>query len=172
MSARAERGTRQSVQSPIAPAPTNGTSAEKAPAFDPSTTTDQTPSSDQSPHSPSSSPSNQSPGNVGSPSSSLNFETDEIATTGGPASPGNQRSAHAPYRTRSAPDSRLTIPKLSQSNTLPRVPPLRRLPPAKVEKNSSTVASVNKPDRPGEKKPSACSFLKKTSRILTKPFRG
>jgi hypothetical protein len=118
------------------------------------------------------------------------------------------RSAHATARTRSATDNRLTIPRLAQLNSLPRVPPLRRLPPANSEKKKPGSASadakefitqrevvprpvviqsenqklaVNGPKPVGvnyrpagveEKKQSRIgSFLKKTGRILTKPFR-
>lgn len=167
------------------------------------------PASDQSPspESPSSSPSSQTPTNSAVPSSSLNPEEYQVATTA-PLSASNLRSAHATGRTRSATDNRLTIPRLAQLNTLPRVPPLRRLQPATAEKKKPGSASADakefitqqevvqrpvaiqsdnqklavagpkpvsvnyRPAGADEKKQSRIgSFLKKTGRILTKPFR-
>jgi FtsZ-interacting cell division protein ZipA len=180
MSARVERATRQSVQSSIAPVTTNGKPEDKASSPHPSgateaSTSNQSPNSDQPPHTPSSSPSNQTPPESASPSSALKIETDEVATNNAPASARNQRSAHATNnRTRTATDSRFTIPRVPQAIALPRIPPLRRLPPVTLEKKNPSLASVNyKPERAGEKKPSRFgSFLKKTGRVLTKPFRG
>jgi hypothetical protein len=166
------------------------------------------PSSDQSPspESPSSSPSSQTPTNSGAPSSSLNPEEYQVATATAPLSARNSRSAHAAARTRSAIDKRLTIPRLAQLTTLPRVPPLRRLQSTNSEKNTPGSASTDakefithreavprpvviqsenqklavagakpvnyRPAGADEKKQSRIgSFLKKTGRILTKPFR-
>jgi hypothetical protein len=166
------------------------------------------PASDQSPspESPSSSPSSQAPTNSAAPSSSLNPEVYQVASTTEPLSARNLRTAHATGRTRSASDNRLTIPRLAQVTTLPRVPPLRSLPPANPEKKNLGSASADareyvtqreviqrpaviqnenqklavagakpasyRPAGADEKKQSRFgSFLKKTGRILSKPFR-
>lgn len=63
------------------------------------------------------------------------------------------------------PDERLTISR--RLPPLPRVSPLPRLPPAKVQpgQRRTEVAGVNQKKESGVR-----SFLKKTGRILKKPF--
>ena len=90
---------------------------------------------------------------------------------------------------KTSPDSRLTISRRLPS--LPRVPPLPRLPDARVEAvklaNQSQKVSgnqkrsgVNEPRLPNNHKPQSAdqkkdsrfgSFLKKTARIIKKPFK-
>jgi len=141
----------------------------------------------------------QSPTNPASPSSSLNRTNDQVATTAALASARSLRTAHATDRTHNGTDNRLTIPKLPPLTTLPRVQPLRRLPPAKPEQKKAesastpvkqstsqsqaanqkviaasqrSVSSNYKPASSNESKPSRFgSFLKKTGRVLTKPFK-
>jgi hypothetical protein len=142
---------------------------------------------------------NQSPTNPASPSSSLNQTNDQVATTAALASARSSRTAHATDRDHNGTDNRLTIPRLPPLATLPRVQPLRRLPPAKPEQKKAesastpekqstsqsqaanqkliaarqtSVSSNYKPAISNESKQSRFgSFLKKTGRMLTKPFK-
>lgn len=84
----------------------------------------------------------------------------ESATHGNRASEAN----HANPKTA---DSRLTIRR--GLPPLPRVPTLRRLPPARVR--SSTSNDQIKISRSPKKQSKVESFLKKTGRVITKPFK-
>ncbi len=63
-------------------------------------------------------------------------------------------------------DSQLTIRR--GVPPLPRVPSLPRLPPARVRKNSTvSPATTSQPKNPSKVE----SFLKKTGRVITRPFK-
>ena len=64
-----------------------------------------------------------------------------------------------------AADSRLTIRR--GLPPLPRVPSLPRLPPARAQKSPTSIKVTSPP----KKQSKVESFLKKTGRVITKPFK-
>ena len=79
-----------------------------------------------------------------------------------------ERTSDANHANSKTADSRLTIRR--GLPPLPRVPSLPRLPPARTQK-SSTSKTQNKVTTPPKKQSKVESFLKKTGRVITKPFK-
>jgi hypothetical protein len=77
-----------------------------------------------------------------------------------------ERTADSNHADAKPADRRLTI--RSGLPPLPRVPSLRRLPPARVRNNSSTSQVTNSEPK---KQSKVGSFLKKTGRVIRKPFK-
>lgn len=90
----------------------------------------------------------------------------EPTSKDGPAD--SQRTSDANHANPKTADSRLTIRR--GLPPLPRVPSLPRLPPARAQKNS-TSRTQNKVITPPKKQSKVESFLKKTGRVITKPFK-
>lgn len=80
----------------------------------------------------------------------------------------NERTSHANHANPKTADSRLTIRR--GLPPLPRVPSLPRLPPARAQKSPPTKDQV-KVATPPKKQSKVESFLKKTGRVITKPFK-
>lgn len=78
----------------------------------------------------------------------------------------SRRTADSNHADAKPADHRLTI--RSGLPPLPRVPSLRRLPPARVRKNSSTSQVTTSAPK---KQSRVESFLKKTGRVIRKPFK-
>ena len=80
----------------------------------------------------------------------------------------SERTSDANHAKSKTADSRLTIRR--GLPPLPRVPSLPRLPPARAQKSSTTKDQV-KVATPPKKQSKVESFLKKTGRVITKPFK-
>lgn len=80
----------------------------------------------------------------------------------------NERTSNANHAKSKAADSRLTIRR--GLPPLPRVPSLPRLPPARAQKSPSSKDQIKVTTSP-KKQSKVESFLKKTGRVITKPFK-
>ena len=111
-------------------------------------------------HAPTPVPAIEIPSPMSSPSV-LEPSRDEQAT--------GARTPDSDQRNPSTADSRLTIKR--GLPPLPRVPTLPRLPPARVKKSSTTNDKVQNTTSEPRKQSKVQSFLKKTGRVITKPFK-
>ncbi|HKO43022.1 MAG TPA: hypothetical protein VJU84_07025 [Pyrinomonadaceae bacterium] len=100
---------------------------------------------------------------IEAPSTSPSPETVVEPTSAERAAEGDRNHANS-----KATDSRLTIRR--GLPPLPRVPSLPRLPPARAQKSSTSKDQV-KVVTPPKKQSKVESFLKKTGRVITKPFK-
>ena len=80
----------------------------------------------------------------------------------------NEKTSDANHASPKTADSRLTIRR--GLPPLPRVPSLRRLPPVRAQKSSASKTQ-SKVTTPPMKQSKVESFLKKTGRVITKPFK-
>ena len=81
----------------------------------------------------------------------------------------SERTSDANHANRKTTDSRLTIRR--GLPPLPRVPSLPRLPPARAQKSSTSKDQIKVTTPPTNKQSKVESFLKKTGRVITKPFK-
>ena len=81
----------------------------------------------------------------------------------------SERKADANHANPKTGDSRLTIRR--GLPPLPRVPSLPRLPPARAQKSSTSKDQIKVTPPQPKKQSKVDSFLKKTGRVITKPFR-
>jgi hypothetical protein len=121
----------------------------------------------------------QSPTNAAAASASVSIGADELTEK-----PESQSArSHAAAQATKATDNRLTIarrlPPLRQLSPLPELPPLKRLPAAKPESRAAgsrtrpraVVVDVKPVPGNAGKQSGVKGFLKKTARILKKPFQ-
>ena len=80
----------------------------------------------------------------------------------------SERTSDANHANPKATDSRLTIRR--GLTPLPRVPSLPRLHPARAQKSPTSKNQI-KVTTPPKKQSKVGSFLKKTGRVITKPFK-
>lgn len=81
----------------------------------------------------------------------------------------SERTSDANHASPKRADSRLTIRR--GLPPLPRVPSLPRLPPARAQKSSTSKDQIKVTTPPAKKQSKVESFLKKTGRVITKPFK-
>lgn len=81
----------------------------------------------------------------------------------------SERTSDANHANPKTADSRLTIRR--GLPPLPRVPSLPRLPRARAQKNSTSKDQIKVTTPPPKKQSKVEGFLKKTGRVITKPFR-
>ena len=81
----------------------------------------------------------------------------------------DERTSDANHANPKTADSRLTIRR--GLPPLPRVPSLPRLPPARAQKSSTPKDPIKVTTPPPKKQSKVESFLKKTGRVITKPFK-
>lgn len=81
----------------------------------------------------------------------------------------SERTSDANHANPKTADSRLTIRR--GLPPLPRVPSLPRLPPARAQKNSTSKDQVKVTTPPPKKQSKVEGFLKKTGRVITRPFK-
>ena len=79
----------------------------------------------------------------------------------------SERTSDANHANPKTADSRLTIRR--GLPPLPRVPSLPRLPPARAQKSPASKDQIKV--TPPKKQSKVQSFLKKTGRVITKPFK-
>ena len=80
----------------------------------------------------------------------------------------SERTSDANHAKSKTADSRLTIRR--GLPPLPRVPSLPRLPPARAQKSPTSKDQIKVTNAP-KKQSKVESFLKKTGRVITKPFK-
>ena len=103
---------------------------------------------------------------IEAPSTSASPEVLEPTSPERPAD--SERTSDENHAKKRPADSRLTIRR--GLPPLPRVPSLPRLPPARAQK-SSTSKDPTKVTTSPKKQSKVESFLKKTGRVITKPFK-
>lgn len=81
----------------------------------------------------------------------------------------NERTSDANHANPKTADSRLSIRR--GVPPLPRVPSLPRLPPARAQKSSTSKEQIKVTTTAPKKQSKVESFLKKTGRVITKPFK-
>ena len=91
-----------------------------------------------------------------------------IEPSGAERAQDRERTSDANHPKPKTADSRLTIRR--GLPPLPRVPSLPRLPPARAQKSSTSKDQI-KVTTPSKKQSKVGSFLKKTGRVITKPFK-
>ena len=80
-----------------------------------------------------------------------------------------ERTSDANHANPKTADGRLTIRR--GLPPLPRVPSLPRLPPARTQKNSTSKDQIKVTTPPPKKQSKVEGFLKKTGRVITRPFK-
>ena len=91
-----------------------------------------------------------------------------LEPTSGERAADSDRTSDANHANPKRADSRLTIRR--GLPPLPRVPSLPRLPPARAQKSSTSKDQIKVTTSP-KKQSKVESFLKKTGRVITKPFK-